>query len=211
MHIRTTCAAFVAAFVPVVALAQGEAVVGGQVNLTYDIDNGLDHSENTIEGYIAYENSGFFTELWAGSLHDDPNDDAELEFYLGYGTEFGDLGVALQYVGYFLTDSGHDHNGVGVELSYPLGESVTGALYSEIDPDSKDWFHEISAEFELNDRWSTRFMYGVSDADDNAYGEAALTYAVNDTVFLEMLYEDSDDADGLMTFSVGFETSVFGG
>ncbi|MGH1452949.1 MAG: hypothetical protein ACRBBV_07250 [Paracoccaceae bacterium] len=195
---------------PQLAQAQIEWTLGGAVVAAFDTSDGLDHSETTGEIFVEGAINGFHAGLWVGTIYQDPNDDAEIEASLGYGGEVGKIGYDVTLTGYYLNSSNFDHAGLGFEVSYALTDTITGSIFAEIDPDSKDWDRELALEFAVTDKITAWGMIGKSDADANRYGEIGASYALNDFTALEAIYEDADDSAGTLSLIVAFETS-FGG
>lgn len=168
------------------------------------------HAENEIELY--YEigfGAGFHAGITLTSLDDDPADDYEYELTFGYGSEFSNgmtWDLTYGYIG--LDETDEDTQELTGTLGFPLGETVEGAFAVIYDIDTKKSDQEFGLETALNDRWTLFGLAGNSDRDDNVYGEIGVSYALTDSVAFEILYEDTNDGDPLLGFTVGYE---FGG
>ncbi|WP_175545229.1 TorF family putative porin [Thalassovita taeanensis] len=185
---------------------------GVAATAAYDTSDGLNHSENILEGYIEAEMNGIYGGVWIGSLEDDPADDAEIEVYLGYGGDISDrLGYDISLTGYYLNDSGYQNYDITTALSYAFNDSVTGSLELAYDPDNEDLDRSIELEIALTDRVWLRGLVGESDADANTYAELSVGYALTDAAALELLYEDADDSAGTLSFIVSYDFNLFGG
>ncbi len=60
---------------------------------------GILQAESSASAGIDYEESGFYAGAWTA----DVGDGLEIDGYLGYGGEVGDLGYSIGYTGYFYT------------------------------------------------------------------------------------------------------------
>ena len=60
---------------------------------------GILQKVSSVSGGLDYESSGFYVGTWAA----DVGDGLEVDGYLGYGGEVGDLGYSIGYTGYFYT------------------------------------------------------------------------------------------------------------
>lgn len=196
--------------VPSVALADPTVTVGGALNFGFDAEDKVEYAATTAELFADYENNGFRAGLWLGSLYKEV-EDFEYELTIGYGRDIGDFYYDVGLIGYFLAKDGYQSTGLGLEFGYALTDQLTAALYSEVDLDSKDWIHELSLEYAIDDRWTLAGLVGRDVAAGVNYGEIGVGYAINDSVALELLYENGEDTTGFVTFTIAFETTVFGG
>lgn len=197
------------------ALAQGlerpfEWTLGAAATTRLDASDGFSHAENELE--LFYEmafRSGFHAGLTLTSLYDDPADDFEYELTFGYGADFGDgmsWDLTYGYIG--LNESDDDSHEITGTLGFPLSEATEGSFAVILDPENGKSDQELGFETALNDQWSVVGLIGNSDRDDNVYAEIGVGYAINDAVSLEVLYEDTNDAGGLLGFTVSY---AFGG
>lgn len=209
-HYLLSAAAVAAALaLPQGALAEPEVTVGGA--FTLGLDDSLDHASTTFEAFVEYGNQGFHAGLWVGSLYQDPTDDFEYELSLGYGGEAGSFFYDVSAIGYFLSDSGYQSTGIGLELGTEFAPGMSGALYVEADTDTGDLVGELSLESAINDKFTVWGMIGTSEADANDYAELGVSYAINDSVGLEAVYEDANDGAAAFSISLVFETGLLGG
>lgn len=204
-------AATALAVLPFAAQAETSVTASGALNFGFLTADGLEHDSTTIEAAIDLENNGFRAGVWIGSLDSDPTDNVEIELSIGYGRALGQFSYDVGLIGYYLDDSGHQGTGLGLEFGYDVNDQISLALYSEVDLDSKDWISELSLSYALNDTWSFDALVGTDRSSRNTYGEIGVNYAINDTVGLSLVYEDANDGPGYLTFSVSFETGLFGG
>ncbi len=169
--------------------------------------DGFSHVENELELFYEIEfGGGFHSGITLTSLDDDPVDDYEYEITIGYGSEFANgmtWDLTYGYIG--LDDSDETTEELTGTLGFPLGETLSGefAVIYDIDTGKSD--QEFGLETALNDNWTLFGLVGNSDRDDNVYGELGVSYALSDSVALEILYEDTNDDDPLLGFTIGYE------
>ncbi|WP_156023527.1 hypothetical protein [Sulfitobacter donghicola] len=170
----------------------------------------LDHVEDELE--LFYEigfGGGFHAGITLTTLDGDPADNYEYEITFGYGSEFANgmtWDLTYGYIG--LDNSDETSEEITATLGFPLGETIEGSFAVIVDPDTGKSDQEFGLETALNDRWTLFGLAGNSDRDDNVYGEVGVSYALTDSVALEVLYEDTNDDDPLLGFTIGYE---FGG
>ena len=191
---------------PAPMTSQVALTFGAAVTTRFNTSDGFDHQDNELElaAEAAYEGLHFGLSLT--SLYDDPTDEFEYEFALGYGDSFAN-GVEwdLTYAVIGLNDSA----GTDEELTAAIVSAISPAtdlgLAIILDPESGKSDQEVAFEHALDNRWSLVGLVGNSDRDDNLYAEVGVNYAINDDLVLEVLYEDTNDGDGLLGFTLGYE------
>lgn len=172
----------------------------------FNTSDDFSHEESELEGYLELTYGNFHTGLIVTSIYDDPDDDVEYEAQLGYGAEFGaGLSWDVTYSYIFLNNTSGHEDEISTSFGFPLGEKTQAAIEVIFDPNTGDSDQEFAFEREIADQWSIVGLVGNSDRDDNFYGEAGLVYAVTDQVSYQVLYEDADDSNGLLSFTVAFE------
>lgn len=175
----------------------------------FDPSDAFDHIENELELFLEAEfGGGFHTGLLLTSLYDNPVDEFEYEFTFGYGSAFAN-GVTwdLSYGYIALNDSAADAHEITGTLGFPLAAGVDGAVAVIYDPETEKSDQEFGAETALTDSLTLFGLIDNSDRDDNIYGELGVNYALTDSVYLQVLYEDTNDGNPLLGFSVGYEFS----
>lgn len=210
---KTIAAVALALLVPSGAAQAGDLdlTFGLQLNRHFAADAGLVWENNTVEGSMEAAYSGLLFGAELASLPDDPPDRFQAE--LSFGIEVPlteDLDFSVIYTRSYLDVSGWDSQDFTTSLSASLGEILTGGLAIVFDPDQETLETEIAVDLAPNDKWSFGLVFGVSEADDNYFGEASVGYALNENVSLEALYEDADDELGALTLSVVLELTPFG-
>ncbi|MFG6624379.1 hypothetical protein [Sulfitobacter sp. 1A12056] len=172
----------------------------------FNTSDDFDHLENEVEGFVELTYGGFHTGLSATSLYQDPSDDVEFEANLGYGADFGQgLSWDLTYGYIWLNDSKDHSEEITATLGFPIGRDASGAFAVIIDPDNGESDQEVAFEAPLSERWTAVGLIGNSDRDDNIYAEAGAVYDFGDGVTFEALYEDTNDGDGVLGFTVSYE------
>ncbi|MCR8827267.1 hypothetical protein [Pseudosulfitobacter koreensis] len=169
----------------------------------------FDHAENEVEAFVELAYSGFHAGLIITTLYQDPADDVEYEANLGYGADFANgMSWDLTYGYIWLNNTNGHAEEITASLAFPITQTVDGAFAVIFDPDTGKSDQEFAFETALNDRWSLVGLVGNSDRDDNVYGELGAVYAINDSTAFQVLYEDTNDGDGLLGLTVAYE---FGG
>lgn len=209
----TIAAASALALLPFAAQAEGLALSAGvAATAAFDTSDGLEHVENTFEGYIEGELNGFHGGIWAGSLYDDPADDFEYELSLGYGADINDtIAYDITATGYYLNNGGYQSYDIAFELSGALTDSASGAIGFAWDPDAKTVETTLGLEYALTDKITLAGEIGHSEADDNNFGEFGVSYALTDSAAVELLYEDADDDVGTLSLTVSYDFDLLGG
>ncbi|MWD26430.1 hypothetical protein E0K89_002965 [Aquicoccus sp. SCR17] len=178
-------------------------------NAAYDTDGGLSYSGASIEGSGEMSYYGFHTGLWFETLPDDPADNAEIELSFGYtGALPGEAEWDVTYTRYYLDESGYQGHDIALGLGAPITGRLSGAVAAIYEPEGETVDFEAALEFAATDKWTFSALAGKSEADDNLYTELGAGYALTDQVTVGALYEDADDTDGTLTFSVSY---AFGG
>ncbi|CUH62513.1 hypothetical protein TG4357_00151 [Thalassovita gelatinovora] len=214
MNIKMTIVAVSAySLLPIMAQADGLVLSAGvAATAAFDTSDGLEHAENTVEGYIEGELNGFHGGIWIGSLYKDPADDAEIELSLGYGADINDtLGYDITTTGYYLNNGGYQSYDIAFELSAALTDSTSGALGFAWDPDASTIETTLGLEHALNDKFTLAGEIGHSEADGNIFGEIGVSYALTDSAAIELLYEDADDSAGTLSLTVSYDFNLMGG
>ena len=194
--------------------AANELEISGSaaLNIEAETGDGLSHSASTAEVGIDLSYGGAFGGIWVGTLYDDPSDELEIELSLGYGGEFAPgYGYGITYTHYFLNNSGEQ----GYDLTFGLSATVSEQSEIGLDviyaPEDETTDVEGWIAVALTDRWSLAGLVGKSQADNNTYYEFGVGYALTDSAGLGLLYEDADDSDGTLTFSVTYDFDILGG
>ncbi|MYM53861.1 hypothetical protein [Thalassovita mangrovi] len=209
----TIAAASALALLPFAAQADGLALTAGvAATAAFDTTDGLEHVENTVEGYIEAELNGFHGGIWIGSLYDDPTDDFEYELSLGYGADINDtFAYDITATGYYLDDGGYQNYDIAVELAAALSDNAGAAFGLAWDPDAETLETTLGLEYALTDKITIAGEVGHSEADDNNFGEIGVSYALTDSAAVELLYEDADDDDGTLSLTVSYDFGLLGG
>lgn len=197
-------------FDPVIEDRGASSMVGWTAGVSaatrFNTSDDFDHLDNEVEGFVELTYGGFHTGLSATSLYQDPTDDAEFEANLGYGADFGQgMSWDLSYSYTWLDDSKDHSEEITATLGFPIGRDASGAFAVIIDPDNGESDQEVAFEAPLSERWTAVGLIGNSDRDDNIYAEAGAVYDFGDGVSFEALYEDTNDGDGVLGFTVSYE------
>ncbi|SMO50399.1 hypothetical protein SAMN06265173_10478 [Thalassovita litoralis] len=205
---KNLCAATALCLLPMGAYAGSVELSGGLAASLY-FDKDLDHTSETVEGYVEAAYGGLYGGIWIGSL-DDPADDVEYDLYIGYAGDVNDnFSYDVYVTGYWGDDSGYWTYDVTTDLTYAFSDSVAATYELIWDPDADTFDNSIAVEFAVNDKWTITPLVGIDGADDT-YGELSFLYGLTDEVSFEVLFEDSESASPMITFTAYYDFSIAG-
>lgn len=155
------------------------AEVSTNIGLSSDyVWRGVTQTANgaAISGGIDYtDESGFFAGTWLSNTDFGSN---EVDLYLGYAGEAGDLGYSVTY-NYYLYPTTDDINFGEVLLDFSYNIFSAGVAYtvnSEVDEPERfvegDVHYYFGAGFDLGNDWGLGLTYGYYDFDHD--GDAVL-------------------------------------
>lgn len=159
------------------AFAESPHTFSANVALTTDyVFRGYtqNNEDPSIQGGFDYEHeSGFYAGVW-GAAVDFNNANVELDYYVGYGNEFGGTGigydVGVLYYDYPNSTGGVETTEVHVGLSYDFGPAaVSGTWYHSTDyfaANDADTF-EIGVDVPLPSDFALAAVWGTTNYDDS--------------------------------------------
>lgn len=196
---------------PAMAELEASAAVSSQY-LFRGVDQG---GGGAVSGDLTYSNSGFYAGTWISSLGLGGDTNSEIDFFAGWGGEFGGLGVDIGAINYYYPgDDGLD--GLGGEFSEAyLGLSFAGAefyYYDNIAGDNGYVYYSLSYGM-----GPVSVLLGIADPEEaagqtfeNDYMHLDVTYAYNDNLSFtlsqivdkddELMMED--DLQAVVTYSL---------
>lgn len=205
---KTLCAAAALCLLPLGAYA-GSVEISAGVAASLYFDENLDHTSESVEGYVEAAYGGLYGGIWIGSL-DDPIDAAEYDVYVGYTNDVNDKFSYDVYVtGYWGDESGYWTYDITTDLTYAFSDMVSATYELVYDPDADTTDNSIALAFAVNDKWTITPLVGV-DAADDTYGELSFVYGLNDQVSFEVLFEDSETAAPMITLTANYDFTVSG-
>ncbi len=175
-----------AAGIMTAAPANAELAASAAVSNMY-LWRGVDLGDGSasVSGDLVYKHeSGFKTGIWIGS--GDSTAGQEYDYFAGYATSFGDLGVDLTLWNYNYSDLGTDDD-TSTELSeVVLTLSYAGAAFAYYDnvagqgfADGADGYEYYTLSYSLG-KYSALVGYHDPDVDDGDMTHLDLSYAFND-------------------------------
>ena len=156
------------------------------------IQGGLDYGVTLLDTYI-----DFYAGIWGSNVNFNNGAGSELDYYFGYGTEMGSVGVDIGYIKFDYPDSDPDISFEEIYVGLSMGD--LGLLFA-MGQDGAPDYTEVSYGF-----GAVSFSYGqYDDYGDNlgvSYGFGCGTYdcAVTYTDFSDDGYGGDEDA---LVFSV---------
>ncbi|WP_375690598.1 hypothetical protein [Pseudooceanicola sp. LIPI14-2-Ac024] len=179
------------------ALAQGvELSYGAAANL--GVSDG--DTSFTVEGEVTASYNGFFAGIWAETV-DGGTYDLDIELSAGYAFALGTAEIGLTYTAYF-TDDDYDTQSIELGVGVPVSDMITLGSAASYDIDNEVW--DLSVGFEATPIDKVTIAALIGDDGTGTYWEAGASYALTDSAFVGLLYEDSDYDVETVTFSIGF-------
>lgn len=151
------------------------------------------NDESAISGGIDYaHDSGFYAGTWTSSLGGGEN--YELDFYLGFATEFSGVGLDIGAITYqYPQENNEDDTTEGyIGLSY----SMVSAKYSYTDDyfnsGESAYYVEVGADIPVKDDLSVGLHYGMKDGDAfvDGYGDYSVSLSKGEFSFA---YSNTDN------------------
>lgn len=200
---------------PGAALAQGLTVYGGGAIEFLSEGGGADGGDNqSIEGYVEGEISGFYLGVWAQA--NSVRSANEVDLYFGYRNAL-DSGFDYDffYYRYYYPNDGGDCCG---EIGFTLGQTIGDSAYvwteAYWDPQNELGSAYVGAEFYPADKIAIGGLWGVYNVDgapDAQEWELGVTYDLTDRSAVDLRWYDGSEYDGYIGLNLSFDTTLFGG
>lgn len=167
-----------------------------------------------VQGYIEPSYGIFYAGAWFSSLNGtlngiDPDDDFELDLYLGVRPEFGNLSLDIGYARYLYDASGDCCGELYAKATYAFTDifSAGGELY--FDPEADTTYGVLNAEVGLPYDFTLSAAVGtwLDDSSDNVDWNVGVSYTFNDLVTIDGRYHDSNFDHGRFVASISLDTS----
>lgn len=191
----------------VVALALPAAASANEVEWSGEVSANVAHSggttETTVYGGVEVAYGGAFAGLEIESLYKDPADNAEITLSFGYTFDLGnDLALTASYARIYLDQTGFSSHEAGLALDFPLSGDIAATLevVRDLTADATDI--SLGAEFGIYGAF-TGWLLAGNDGTDN-YGEAGISYGVNDNVTIGYLLEFAENAQPTHNFGIAY-------
>lgn len=167
---------------------------------------GILQKSSSVSAGIDYERGGIYAGVWAADVGDGTADGLEIDGYLGYAGEMGDVGYGIGYTGYFYTGDFDDtYQEINLSAQYGfLTLDVALGEYDNFDGATSEYqFYSLTAE--RNGFFAT---YGTfTDDFDGAYLQAGYEATIAEIDFsVSALYSDDDligEASEALILTVG--------
>jgi uncharacterized protein (TIGR02001 family) len=197
-----------AALFAALLVAAGTAKAEFSANIGWASDyyyRGIFQAQSSASGGIDYESNGFFAGTWAA----DVGDGLEVDGYIGYGGDIGDISYGVGYTGYFYTGD-FDDSYQEVNLSGGLallGIEVAIGRYNNFDGPTQDYTY-YALTFEKNGFYGK--VGGFAQDFKGEYLEAGYGTTVADLVDLGLTLivsnkdlNGSTSTDETLVFTIG--------
>jgi len=207
-----------------VAAQDWSAYAGFTVTSEY-VTQGFESSDGfAVQPYIELGYGGFYATVWATNLDPAFGTSAEVDYYLGYRGEVGSFFYDIGY-GYYTFEGNvvSDYGEVLATLGYSFTDNFYASLYYGYADEIKQDDIALTLGYVTNDgRWTFEGTYGDIDSNfggatefDWNYWSVGASYALTDTIGLNVTYHDADDdgqllgvTDGVLTASMSFDFSL---
>jgi hypothetical protein len=192
-------AGLVALGLPATALAQeieGTTEIGLNIATS---SGGNAKTTASIETELSF--GGAFIAGGLETLYQDPTDSAEITLTLGYGFDISDnVAITASYSNIFLDKSGFSFHEVAVALDFPIGESISATFEVVHNLTGSSTDYSLAAEFGLGNSFTGEAVVGHDGTE--IYGEAGISYEINETISTGFVVELTESASAV--YNVGF-------
>ncbi|EGF90423.1 hypothetical protein ABI_34440 [Asticcacaulis biprosthecium C19] len=154
-----------------------------------------------LQAGVDYKKGMFYVGAWGSNVDfvtpDNERANSEFDFYAGLTPTAGDFSFDFGYIHYFYPDA---HSGNFGELkaavSHPMGAGAIGfAMYLDAET-LENPYYEVNASQSIGDKWTVSGALGNYEAGGYSTWNAGVTYAVTDSLSLDMRYSDAGRPDG---------------
>jgi len=193
------------------ASAEGVNVYVGATLTSNYIYTGITQTSDdpTLQAYVEAEIGGFYLGVWASGADFAP-DTVEIDGYVGFRGEAGQLSYDLSLTQVRYNNTGVWSNSVALELGYAVSDQVTVSVRDSYDF-KNDWnLISLKGEFAATDALSFSLLVGHDEALGGRWGEIGASYALNDTVSLGLSAQKNEFASALFAASISFDTQILG-
>ena len=184
----------------IMSLASVSSYAGVSANVSFTTDyiwRGMTQSDGpAVQGGFDYEaDSGFYAGFWGSNVNFNNGAGSELDYYFGYATEVGSVGVDVGYISYEYIDSTPDATFDETYLGLSFGDFGVSFAFGDYDYTEVSYaLGDVSFSYGDYDGYGSNFLisYGFScgsydcglaysDFSDDGYGadEDALVFSVS--------------------------------
>lgn len=164
----------------------------------FDLGNG----DPAVSADLNVSAGGAYAGVWASS--GDATNGTEYDLYLGYGQEFGDLSLGINYTSYVYPSAPApvDPFDAGEVILTAGYGPVSVAYYHGVEDFDELWYSTVAAEF-----GAFSIKYGLHDSD---YAHIDLGYAYNDNLsfILGVPVDDADTGNDEPNFVVSYTLPI---
>jgi uncharacterized protein (TIGR02001 family) len=126
----------------IMSLASVSSYAGVSANVSFTTDyiwRGMTQSDGpAVQGGFDYvADSGFYAGFWGSNVNFNNGNGQELDYYAGYGTSIGDVGVDIGYIVFDYPDSDPDAKFEEIYLGFSLGDF--GLTYASGQDEASDY------------------------------------------------------------------------
>ena len=186
-----------AAMMPAAAQADVSYNVGFASEYYY---RGYFQKSSSARAGIDFEEGGFYAGAWTA----DVGDGLEVDGYLGYGVEMGDLSIGVGFTGYYYTG---DFDNTYEEINFNVGYGPISVEYSTgtyDDPAAEQDYSFLGLSADLGSGFSATYgSFGQDFAGAYFQGDYGFSVAELD-LGVSLIFPDDDIGGGeAIVFSVG--------
>ena len=186
-----------AAMMPAAAQADVSYNVGFASEYYY---RGYFQKSSSASAGIDFEEGGFYAGAWTA----DVGDGLEVDGYLGYGVEMGDLSIGVGFTGYYYTgDFDNTYEEINLNVGYgPISVEYSPGTYD--DPAAEQDYSFLGLSADLGSGFSATYgSFGQDFAGAYFQGDYGFSVAELD-LGVSLIFPDDDIGGGeAIVFSVG--------
>ncbi len=172
-----------------------------------------------VQGGVDYSHaSGLYAGTWVSNIDWGNSKGTEVDLYLGFSNEIGDLGYDVGVIKYMYPDENQDDSDFAelyVGLSYKiLSGGIAYTFASDASDDAPfaegDLYYHVGLDFELEDSWSLSLLVGYYEFDVPSSGDVDYTHGqINLTKSIDTFGDFTLSVSKAEEDSGGDDTKVF--
>jgi uncharacterized protein (TIGR02001 family) len=163
---------------------------------------GFFQKESSASAGIDYENNGFYAGTWAA----DVGDGLEVDGYLGYGADVGDVSLSVGFTGYYYTgdfDDTYQEINLGAAFNI-FSLDVAVGEYDNFDGPTQDYtFYSLTAE---KNGFYGKYAGFSQDAEGSYFEFGYGTTVAEIDLGVSLIFADEDiagESDEAIVFTIG--------
>lgn len=200
IRITPALAAALALSMPAAAAAQDYTLSAGVAIATDYMVDSVSQTDNrpALQAYVEGDYMGFYAGVWASNVRFGPpdNDRIEVDLYLGYRGEVGQVSFDTGYMRYFYDESGNCCGELFLSLGLALTDQLSLGSDLYFDPSESRGRGSVNASFSITDALSVSGAIGYNDYDNFAHGNVGVSYQMSPSTSLDLRYYDLESDSG---------------